>query len=639
VCLTDAQLRAELQSFITSQGLPHDTSHEYFLMFPPGVENCFTSSSSSACSLGTNAVSRYCAYHSASTAAPSSTAFIYSNDPYVTDTTPNTNNGCDVANNHPNGTSDGALIGGLSHEHNESTTDPFPNTAWTDYSNPTLGFENGDKCSAAVQGFPGSFGTPLGTAPNGAPFNQLINGHQYMYQQEWTNQGSTCVQRFTFSGSEPTAQFTSTPGSGNTMNYDASGSTAPGGVFQYHWQFENTQPGFSETESSSPTTSHTYGASGNHTVSLTVYAPDGTSIGASRVISTGTAGPTASFSINPTQVLTGQASTLTSSSTAGSGDAVSQQTWNFGDGAGGSGASVSHAYATPGNYPVTLMVTTTLGQTTSTTKQLRVTGPPAATFTASPTQVAAGSPVALDGSGSSEANGSISGYSWDFGDGATGSGVSTSHAYSHAGTYTITLTASDPGGHTSQGTHQVVVVGTPSALITSAASTVAGIATAFSGSGSTDNGSSITSYSWNFGDGSTATGVSPTHTFASAGTYTVSLVVTDLSGSTSSATRAIAVTAATTIKPPTAKITSFSVKTGKKVEKITLVLSGPGTLSVGKRRITIKHAGKFVYTLTLSKAQRNRLHHHHSVKIKLTFKFKPTVGSSSSKTVSFKVKG
>jgi PKD repeat protein len=169
-------------------------------------------------------------------------------------------------------------------------------------------------------------------------------------------------------------------------------------------------------------------------------------------------------------------------------------------------------------------------------------------------------------------------------------------------------------------------------VITAGSATpTAGQADSFSGAHSTDVGSSIGAYSWKFGDGSTATGVSPSHTFARPGTYTVSLVVTDLSGSTSSTTRSITVKAAT--------ITSFSVKTSKTVERITLTLSGPGSLSVGKKRFNIKQAGKFVFKLTLTKAQRGRLSHHHSVKIKLTFKFKPTVGSSSSKTVSFKVRG
>ena len=54
-------------------------------------------------------------------------------------------------------------------------------------------------------------GTPLGKAPDGASYNQVINGHFYWYQEEWSNQGDECLQRLTFAGEEPTATFTSTP--------------------------------------------------------------------------------------------------------------------------------------------------------------------------------------------------------------------------------------------------------------------------------------------------------------------------------------------------------------------------------------------------------------------------------------------
>jgi PKD repeat protein len=635
VCLTDSQLQAELESFVTAHGLPHDTSHEYYLIFPPGVQNCLDSTKADGCSLGTTAGSRYCSDHGATTSSPSPTAIIYINQPYVTDTTPNTNNGCDVANDHPNGTSDGALIGGLSHEHNESTTDPFPNTAWTDWTNgASTGFENGDKCSAGVKGFSGSFGPAVGTAPDGSPYNQLINGHEYLYQQEWSNQGNTCVQRFTFSGAAPTAQFSSAPGSGLTMNFDATGSTAPGGVAEYHWMFETpTNSVHPNTDTSVPTTSNTYGSSGQHTVSLTVYAPDGTSIGASRVITTGVAGATAAFTLNPTQTVTGAAATLTSSSTAAGGDAISQQTWNFGDGTAGSGASVSHAYAATGTYPVTLLVTTTLGQTTSTTKQLVVTPPPVAAFTASATTVPAGTPVSFDGSGSNEPGGSIAGYSWNFGDGGSATGATTSHTYAHRGIYTVTLAAADPFGNAAQATHQVVVLGTPSALITAPGTAIAGKPVAFSGTGSTDIGSTLTSYDWKFGDGGVGSGATLNHTYAHPGSYTASLTVTDAGGSSSTNTKTVVVTA------PVATIASVVVHKSKTVEKLTLKVTGPGTLSVGKLKFKITKAGAFVFKLKLSKAQRNQLRHHHTLKFRLTFKFKPTVGTSSSRTVSFKIKG
>ena len=140
------------------------------------------------------------------------------------------NPGCDDGN-HPNGPSDGAIEGGLSHEHNESITDPIPNDAWTNGAGPNQGLEVGDQCDR-------SMGPVLGTH-NGAVYNQVIDGHFYWYQEEWSNIGHTCLQRLNLTDRKPTAVFTATAGPGTTMMFDATGSTAPGGVFEYSWQFND----------------------------------------------------------------------------------------------------------------------------------------------------------------------------------------------------------------------------------------------------------------------------------------------------------------------------------------------------------------------------------------------------------------
>ncbi|HWX96422.1 MAG TPA: IPT/TIG domain-containing protein [Solirubrobacteraceae bacterium] len=271
ICLTDAQLRAELKSFVEANGLPRDLTHEYFLLTPPSVEDCFEKAGN-VCSAGSERPV-YCAYHGNIPAGEGQ--IIYSNDPYVTGIL-----GCDDGN-HPNGTSsDGALQGGLSHEHNESITDPEPNNAWTDFGG--IEGEIGDKCA-------GANGAALGTASNGASYNQVVNGHFYWYQQEWSNQTHQCLQRLTFSGEEPTATFTSTAGAGNEMSFDATGSTAPGGVARYNWQFNDGLGGSpsTPTETTTPSVSHTFPAGGKYVVALTVFASDGTSIGTSRTLTVG----------------------------------------------------------------------------------------------------------------------------------------------------------------------------------------------------------------------------------------------------------------------------------------------------------------------------------------------------------------
>jgi hypothetical protein len=183
ICLTDAQLQAELSKYVTGHGLPRDLAHEYFLLTPPGVEDCFEASGAE-CSAGTTA-GVYCAYHGSFAAGTG--VIVYANDPYVTGI-----EGCDSGEHPNNKPSDGVIMGGLSHEHNESVTDPELN-AW--YA--SNGEENGDKCRTFVES--SEYGAPLGTAPDGSRFNQLINAHEYWYQQEWSNEGSVCKQRLALS--------------------------------------------------------------------------------------------------------------------------------------------------------------------------------------------------------------------------------------------------------------------------------------------------------------------------------------------------------------------------------------------------------------------------------------------------------
>src|SRR5205807_9169180 len=99
-------------------------------------------------------------------------------------------------------------------------------------------------------------GTPLETH-NGAKYNQVINGHFYWYQEEWSNQGHICLQRYTLSGTEPTAKFTAATGSGLAMTFNAAASSASGGIAQFSWQF-NDAFGAQTVEQTTPSITHTF---------------------------------------------------------------------------------------------------------------------------------------------------------------------------------------------------------------------------------------------------------------------------------------------------------------------------------------------------------------------------------------------
>ena len=166
---------------------------------------------------------------------------------------------------------------------------------------------------------------------------------------------------------------------------------------------------------------------------------------------------------------------------------------------------------------------------------------PTAAFTASPT----GLSLSVDGSGSSDPDGSVAGYAWDFGDGATGTGAAATHTYAAAGTYTVTLTVTDNLGAAGVASQQVAMTAPPVGQAPVAAFTAApaGLSVSVDGSGSSDPDGTITGYAWDFGDGATAAGVTASHTYAAEGSYTVTLTVVDNSGATGSTTKQVAVSA------------------------------------------------------------------------------------------------
>ncbi|HEX7610203.1 MAG TPA: PKD domain-containing protein, partial [Solirubrobacteraceae bacterium] len=344
ICLTDAQLQAELVRFVAEHGLPTDLTHEYFLLTPPKVESCFEAAGNECSAGAPEGFAAYCAYHGNIPIAEGH-ELIYANDPYVTG-----NPGCDDGN-HPNGASDGALQGGLSHEHNESITDPEPDSAWPNLVGDEAG-EIGDKCNGAT-------GTALGATGGGAEYNQEINGHFYWYQEEWSNQGHSCLQRLAFTGEVPKAAFSSSAGPGEELKLNAGTSTAPGGVSHYSWQFNDGPEGLSNpSETALSSLSHTFPCPATYTVALTVYAADGTSNGMAHAISVNPGAqvkPTASFAL-PGGAIAGAPLAFDGSASSGC-PAVTGYGWDFGDGSPQQGGSTpAHTYAAAGSYEVTLHV-------------------------------------------------------------------------------------------------------------------------------------------------------------------------------------------------------------------------------------------------------------------------------------------
>ena len=150
----------------------------------------------------------------------------------------------------------------------------------------------------------------------------------------------------------------------------------------------------------------------------------------------------------------------------------------------------------------------------------------------------AGIPVALSASGSTDADGSIVGYSWAFGDGTTGSGAAVNKTYNTAGTFTVTLTVTDDDGATATDQATVTVSAPSGGNVAPVAEAngpyvaTAGVPFSLSSAGSSDANGTIVAFNWTLGNGQTAVGASPSVTYATAGTYTVTLTVTDNGGLT-----------------------------------------------------------------------------------------------------------
>ena len=187
--------------------------------------------------------------------------------------------------------------------------------------------------------------------------------------------------------------------------------------------------------------------------------------------------------------------------------------------------------------------------------------PPTASFTNTVTSLG----VAVDGSASTDADAgdSIASYAWNFGDGASASGVTASHTYASAGTYTITLLVKDRSGASATSVTNVTVTNPPNTPPTASfTNTVTHLGVAVDGSASADAdaGDSIASYAWDFGDGASASGVTASHPYASAGTYTITLLVKDTHGSAATTSTSVVVAAAPPPNaPPVAMFTASVV--------------------------------------------------------------------------------
>jgi YD repeat-containing protein len=409
----------------------------------------------------------------------------------------------------------------------------------------------------------GSYETDTGTDPTTT--KTFASAGEYEIGLRVTDDdgaASTATRSVTAQNRAPAASFTAAPNpvpTGTEVSFDGSGSSDPDGtVAHYEWDLDGN--GSYETDTgSTPTATHTYPVAANLTVGLRVTDDLGATATSTRSLTIQNRAPSASFSATPNPVPTGTAVGFDAAESVDPDGSVVKYEWDL-DGNGsyetntGATPTTTKTYATASTPTIGLRVTDDLGATATATRVLTVQNRlPAPSFTATPNPVISGGTVSFNGSGSTDPDGTVVKYEWDFnGDGtfetSTGATATTTKAFATAGSFNVGLRVTDNNGGAATTTKALTVTNrAPTASFTATPNPVpTSTAVTFNGTGSSDPDGTIAKYEWDLdGNGSyetdTGTTATTTKAFATPGTVTVGLRVTDNLGLTATSTKSITV--------------------------------------------------------------------------------------------------
>jgi PKD repeat protein len=227
---------------------------------------------------------------------------------------------------------------------------------------------------------------------------------------------------------------------------------------------------------------------------------------------------------------------------------VASYFWQFGDGGTSNLPNPTHIYATQGTYSVSLTITTTLGCIASIDHDVEVHPLPNANF--SHTGPACLNQEVEFTNLSSSPNGTIDTWVWDFGDGNTTTitapdNPDVTHLYANDGTYDVVLTVTDTEGCEGSVIKQVIVVNNPIADFTFEESCF-NEPVLFTDLTTTNSGSDIQSWYWDFGNPESGTNntsnlQNPSHVYTFAGTFTTTLIVESTMGCSDTITKEVTV--------------------------------------------------------------------------------------------------
>jgi len=329
------------------------------------------------------------------------------------------------------------------------------------------------------------------------------------------------------------------------VTIDASGSTDPNrDTLAFEWTFGDG------TSGSGPTVMHAYASPGTYTVRLLVTdGKGGASMRASTAVIAVTAPaskrPPIARAAAPARAFTGAPVAFSARGSSDPDGDTLRLTWVFDDGETAAGVRPTHIFSKLGRHTVTLIASDGHGGLATTSLNISIEREahnhyPIANI-GGPYAAIVRVPVAFNANASDEDGDEVT-FTWDFGDGAKGTGSSPKHAYTKSGTFVATLLVSDDNGDVVISSTTVVISPPPGAANRQLAAGSggpytgqAGQAMTFEASASSGPDTNRLAYAWTFGDGTSGVGATVAHTYATPGAYTAMLLVTDGKGGSASA--------------------------------------------------------------------------------------------------------
>ena len=355
----------------------------------------------------------------------------------------------------------------------------------------------------------------------------------------------TIRKQITVENPAPEPSFSYSPANPNpddTISLDASGSSdSDGSIVSYEWDGDGDgdySDSYSDDPSDGQTTTISYSTGGTYTVSLRVTDNGGKTVTTSRQITVENSAPSARISVSPAMPTPGNRVQLDASDSADPDGQIESHTWLVNGDDVGHEQTLSYQFDRRGTYEVRLEVTDNGGLTATNSTTIGVSNPPEPSITTAPATIGTGASVTFDASDSTDPDGRIASYRWQFEDGTTATGETVSRSFDRTGERSVTLTVIDDAGHERTIEESITVHPAPDvSMAVSPENPIEGAPVELTAS----SADTIQSYEWVIDETTTYTGATASHAFTEAGDQTVVLRATSADGVTTQVSQTVSV--------------------------------------------------------------------------------------------------